>query len=406
MKQRIKKYIIYLALGLIMGIACGLCGVVFSKTVSLVTAFRQSNGWVLWLLPIGGLLSVFIYKLCKCENTGTTNVFECAQTEKGLPSGLPVAIFCGTAISHLFGASVGREGAAIQIGGGIANLISRAFKLDEKARRITVMCGMAALFSAVFGTPISACVFVIEVIMTSLCIAAAVPVLISSFTAHIISITLGVQPERFNMGSLPRFSALLVGKTVIIVIACIAVAFVFCAGIRLGKSIFKKIFKNEYIRIAAGGVIMILLTLAVGSRDYNGGGIDIIERVFEGIVRYEAFALKILFTVVCISAGYKGGEIVPTLFIGATLGGASALLLGLPIGYGAAVGIAVLFCAATKCPVAAILLCCEMLGFGCALFVVPVVIITFITARYRGLYGNSYDIIKILINKRKTALTE
>ena len=151
---------------------------------------------------------------------------------------------------------------------------------------------------------------------------------------------------------------------------------------------------------------MILLTLAVGSRDYNGGGIDIIERVFEGTVRYEAFALKILFTVVCISAGYKGGEIVPTLFIGATLGGASALLLGLPIGYGAAVGIAVLFCAATKCPVAAILLCCEMLGFGCALFVVPVVIITFITARYRGLYGNSYDIIKILINKRKTALTE
>lgn len=406
MTQKIRKCITYLALGLIMGIACGLCGVAFSKTVSFVTAVRQSNGWILWLMPMGGLISVFIYKLCKCENIGTTNVFECAQTEKDLPGGLPVAIFCGTAISHLFGASVGREGAALQIGGGVANLISRAFKLDEKARRITVMCGMAALFSAVFGTPIAACVFVIEVIMTSLCVSAAIPVLISSFTAHIISITLGVQPERFNMGSMPRFSAVLVGKTVIIVIACIAAAFVFCAGIRLGKSIFKKIFKNEYLRIAAGGVIMILLTLLVGNRDYNGGGIDIIERVFEGAVRYQSFALKILFTVVCISAGYKGGEIVPTLFIGATLGGASALLLGLPIGYGATLGIAVLFCAATKCPVAAILLCCEMLGFGCAPFVAPVVIITFITARYRGLYGNSKDIIKILINKRKTALTE
>lgn len=404
--RKVKKHITYLALGLIMGIACGLCGVVFSKTVSFVTTVRQSNDWVLWLLPIGGLLSVFIYKLCKSENIGTTNVFDCVRTKQNLPNGLPVAIFCGTAISHLLGASVGREGATLQIGGGVANILGRIFKLDEESRHISVMCGMAALFSAVFGTPLAACVFVLEVILTRLCLSAVLPVLISSITAFVISTSLGVRPERFNLGNIPNFSAVLVAKTALITAAGILVAFVFCKSLRLGKKVFKRLFKNEYIRIATGGVIMILLTLLVGNREYNGGGIDIIERVFEGSVRCEAFALKILFTAICIAAGYKGGEIIPTLFIGATMGGALAMLLNLPLGFGAAVGMAVLFCAATKCPIATILLCCEMLGIGCAPFVAPVVIITFIAARYRGLYSNSRDIIKILISKRNTTLTE
>ena len=120
--------------------------------------------------------------------------------------------------------------------------------------------------------------------------------------------------------------------------------------------------------------------------------------MFEGSVRYEAFALKILFTVICISAGYKGGEIIPTLFIGATLGGSMALILGLPVGTGAAVGMAVLFCAATKCPFATILLCCEMFGFACAPLIIPAGITSFIAARYQGLYSNSKDIIKCIMH--------
>lgn len=396
---RVKRYTLWLLLAVITGSVCGLCGVVFSKTVELVTNVRIQNSWILYLLPIGGLISASVYKLCRVKNIGTTNVFDCVRTEQDLPKGLAVAIFCGTAISHLFGASAGREGAALQIGGGVANIIGRAFKLDEDSRHITVMCGMAALFSAVFGTPLAAWIFVLEVIFTRLCLFAAMPVLLSSFTAFIISTLLKVHPERFDIGTLPQFSVALIWKTAIITVAGIVTSFLFCKGLSLGKVFAKKIFKNEFLRIAIGGIIIAILTLLIGNREYNGGGIDIIERVFDGSVRYEAFALKILFTVICISCGYKGGEIIPTLFIGATLGGALALGLGLPIGTGAAIGMAVLFATATKCPFATILICGEMFGFSCLPLIMPVVIISFVIShKTQGLYSNSKDIL-ILIKK-------
>ncbi len=399
--KAIKKYALWILLGIISGGICGSLGAFFSKSVELVTNIREQNGWILYLLPLGGLLSVAIYKLCRVKNTGTTNVFDCVRTEQSLPPLLAPAIFCGTCISHLFGASAGREGAALQIGGGVANIFARLLKLDENSRHITVMCGMAALFSAVFGTPLAACVFVLEVIMTKLCFSAIIPILCSSVTAYLIANLLGVHPERFNAGTLPDFSVSLLWKTAVITAVCILVAFVFCKGLNLGKIFARNILKNEYMRIAIGGVIVVLLTVLVGNRDYNGGGIGIIERVFEGDVRYEAFALKILFTVICISVGYKGGEIIPTLFIGATLGGALAAVLSLPLGTGAAVGMAVLFICATKCPVATILLCGEMFGFNCVLLIIPVVIISFCAARYQGLYSNSKDVFNLIRQRIK-----
>ncbi|MBQ8740519.1 MAG: chloride channel protein [Clostridia bacterium] len=400
---KVKRYALWLLLAVITGGVCGLCGVVFSKAVGFVTDVRAQNGWLIYLLPIGGLISVSVYKLCRVKNIGTTNVFDCVRTEQSLPKGLALSVFCGTAISHLFGASVGREGAALQIGGGVANILGRAFKLDEDSRHITVMCGMAALFSAVFGTPLAAWIFVLEVILTQLCLSAAIPVLLSSVTAFIIATLLGIHPERFDIGILPQFSISLVWKSAIIVVGCIIASFVFCKSLSLGKALFKKILRNEFLRIAVGGVLIVALTLFVGNREYNGGGIDIIERVFnDEIVHYEAFALKILFTVICVSAGYKGGEIIPTLFIGATLGGGLALLLGLPVGTGAAIGMAVLFATATKCPFATILLCGEMFGITCVPLIIPVVIISFaLSHQLQGLYSNSKDIINLIKKYRK-----
>lgn len=397
--KALKKHALLIVISLMSGIVCGLCGVIFSKAVGLVTSIRTQNDWILYLLPLGGLISVGIYKLCRVKNIGTTNVFDCVRTEQFLPPSLAPAVFCGTCISHLFGSSSGREGAALQIGGGVADALARGFKLDEDNRHIAVMCGMAALFSAVFGTPLAACVFVLEVIMTSLCLPAAIPVLISSITAFIISQLLHVHPERFSIGALPQFSLSAVGKVIVITAVCTLIAFIFCKGLNMGKKFAKRFLKNEFLRIAVGGAIIVVLTLIVGTRDYNGGGIDVIERVFNGNVKYEAFALKLIFTVICVSCGFKGGEIIPTLFIGATLGGALAMLLNLPIGTGAAIGIAVLFVCATKCPIATILLCGEMFGFYCVGFITPIVIISFIVARYKGLYSNNIDLINFIKEK-------
>ena len=396
-----KKYAFWIFLSVISGIICGVCGTIFSKSVSFVTDIRCQNEWLLYLLPFGSLLSVCIYKLFHIKNIGTTYVFYCARTEHNLPKCLAPAVFCGTCISHLFGASAGREGAALQIGGSVANTIAHIFKLDEDSRRITIMCGMASLFSAVFGTPIAAWFFVLEIIMTRICISASIPVLISSIMGFSVSQLFNVHPERFNIGELPQFSLLFVGKITLITAASILIAFVFCKGLNLGKSFAKKVFKNEFLRIGAGGILIVALTLLIGSRDYNGGGIDIIERVFDGTVKHEAFALKIIFTIICVSCGYKGGEIIPTLFIGATLGGSLALLLNLPLGVGASIGMAVLFVCATKCPVATILLCGEMFGFSYLSFIAPMVLISFFIARYNGLYGNSIDIFTLIKNIKK-----
>lgn len=402
--KSIKNFALLIMLSIIIGGIGGLCGAAFSKAVEFVTNTRANHNWLLYLLPLGGLLSVAIYKLCRVKNVGTTNVFDSVRDKEKLPPLLAVAVFCGTCISHLFGSSSGREGAALQIGGGVANVFSNLFKLDDDTRHKLIMCGMAALFSAVFGTPLAACFFAIEVILSSICLSAATPVLVSSISGYAVARLLHVHPERFNIGVLPQISFSVFWKITLITAAGVLVAFVLCAGLEHGKTLAKKLLKNEYLRIAIGGAVIIGLTLLVGNYEYNGGGIDIIERVFEGSVRYEAFALKLLFTVICVACGYKGGEIIPTLFIGATLGGTLAIVLGLPIGTGAAVGMAVLFVCATKCPIATVFLCLEMFGFGCALLIVPVVIVSFCLARYKGLYKNVHDVIYLIRNSKRKPL--
>lgn len=400
---RLKKYTFWLLLSLLMGGIGGVCGAAFAKAVSLVTALRTQNNFILYLLPLGGLLVVAAFMLFRVKGCGTKNVFEAAKNDSPLPHGLSLSIFIGSVLSHLFGASVGREGAALQIGGGVASVLSHWFKLNKSTRRVLILCGMASLFSALFGTPFAAAAFVIEIIMTGLCLKAALPILISSLTAFKVAMLLHTHPERFNVGTMPKISLSVAAKILIIVIACVLVSFLWCSGLRLCCKYAKKLLKNEFLRIAIGGIIIVLLTLLVGSRDYNGGGVDIISRIFDDqSVRYEAFALKLLFTLICVSAGYKGGEIVPTLFIGATLGGALALILELPIGISAAVGIAVLFASATKCPVATILLCCEMFGLSYAAIIAVVVIIgTVLSHWYSGLYDNSIPYLTFITSKTK-----
>ncbi len=400
--KKIKTYFLWILISIVLGCVCGLIGTAFAKVLTAVTNTRIKNDWLLYLLPLGGLISVFIYRLLRINGANTLNVFESTKENKPLPHGLPIAVFCGSAISHLLGASVGREGAALQIGGGVANFLGRALRLNETARKTMLLCGMAALFSALFGTPLAAAVFVIEIIATKLCFMAMLPITLSSIVSFHIATRLGVCPERFDIGTTPQISISFILKCVLIIVACVIISFVWCKGLSLAKKYSSKLFKNEYLRIAIGGVIIVLLTLIIDTRDYNGGGIDIVNRAFNGSVQYEAFALKLIFTVICVSAGFKGGEIVPTLFIGASLGGALAILLGLPAGICAGIGIAVLFCSSTKCPIATVFLCCEMFDFGCALIISTAVILgTVLSHFYKGLYDNKNHILSMIIKNSR-----
>ena len=364
-----------LPLSLLAGILSGVLGALFLKCISFVTEFRSQNNWVLFFLVIGGLLTVLLYKLLKVEGVGTKSILDGFAKTKKIPILIIPAIFLSTLLTHLFGGSAGKEGAALQLGGGISALLSRIFKLKQPLSRVLILCSMAAFFSAVFLTPLGAFVFVLEIVFIGkLLWFSVLPCILASFSGYFISLSLGSHPERFNF--IYDFQFADIWKIIIIAILSGLVAFLFCFCLHKGEHIARKYIKNPYLRISAGAVIVIALTLLIGTYDYNGGGMEYIENIFEhSRVAPEAFILKLLLTVITVSAGFKGGEIVPTFFIGAALGGAAAIYLGLPAPLGAAIGMASLFCGVTKCPLASLVIAFELFGFSPALIFIALAII-------------------------------
>ncbi len=384
----IKAFILWILLGLLVGIVSGLLGSTFSKSISFVTELRVNNSIFIYFLPLAGLLSVFIYKICRVTDIGTNQVLQSVRSESTVPYLLAPAVFIGTCLTHFSGGSAGREGAALQLGGSIASLLGRLFRLDDRTKHILTMCGMGAFFSALFGTPLGACIFALEVVSVGhFCSAAFFPAMLSSVTAFGIATYFGVHPERFIIKNeqVLEFSVLL--KVAVIAVICAFVSFAFCHLMHFSERFFKKTIKNEYLRILFGGLLLVGLTFLVGSYDYNGGGVHVINRIFEsGEFRYEAFILKIIFTAITIGVGFKGGEIIPTLFIGATLGAAIGSLLGLDVGLSAAVGMASLFCGVTNCPLATIVLCIELFN-GCGMIYCAVAcVISFLLSGNTSLY--------------------
>ncbi len=364
MKKCTSEILCATAISLLVGVVCGVFGTLFVKSISFVTDLRERNRWILYLLPVFGLVLTFVYNKLNVKGVGTNNIIKGVRTEEKTSPLLSIAIFIGTVFSHFGGASVGREGAALQLGGSIGELSSRIFKTPEGARRILVMSGMSGFFSALFGTPFAAFLFVLEVVRIGKnCLVAIVPVFLSSMTAFLIANNLGVEPEHFPVNEIPQFSFDILWKFILLSVAGAFVSWLFVFVLHSSEKVFHKVIKNEYVRVVFGGIIIIILTKILGTTDYNGGGINIVHHVFtHGEVNYEAFLLKIVFTAISIGVGYKGGEIVPTIFIGGTLGGAGALLLGLNPAFGGAIGITALFSGVTNCPFATVVLACEMFG--------------------------------------------
>ena len=366
----IGSYFYRILLGAFIGVICGGIGALFSRAIQFVTALRGEHGWVLYLLPLGGILTVLIYKICKTQKIGTSNALRSAVEEKEPPVTLFPAIFSGTLISHFLGASAGKEGATLQLGSVVSSVISKIISVDEETRRILAVCGMGGMFSAVFGTPVGACVFAIEILKKpKFGLKASLPTLVSCVSSFFVAEFLGAHAERFSLTSLPAINFDSLWKTAVLGVAVGVVALVFCTLLHQGEKVIDKIIKNPFIKVVIGAAAVILLTHIVGNNDYNGGGIFVIERIFESeTVHPAAFLLKIIFTVISVAAGFKGGEIVPSLFIGATSGGVFSQVLGLSASFGAATGMAAIFAAVTNCPIASFVMCMEMMGAEGALF--------------------------------------
>ncbi len=378
------------------GVAGGAVGTIFHVSVQWAAQLRLQQPWLIWLLPVGGLMIAAFYSVCRMKNENTNTIIDSVHFGDRVPLMLVPCIYFATVITHLFGGSAGREGAALQIGGSIGNYVARFFHLDDKDMRLATLCGMSAVFSALFGTPLTATIFALEVISVGVFYySALVPSIVAALIAFGISLLCGVAPTRFLLFAEP-LGALMVGKVAVLAIVGSLMSIVFCLTMHGTEHLLTKRIPNGYVRIVVGACAIVGLTLLVGSQDYNGAGMDLIAGAIEtGRAKPFAFALKLLFTAVTLGAGFKGGEVIPTFFIGATLGCVVGPLLGIPAGFAAAVGLVCVFCGAVNCPIASIVLSVELFGAGNLVYFALACGIAYMLSGYFGLYSSQ----KILYSK-------
>ena len=391
------KWVIFAVLT---GAIVSIVGSAFYFTLSFVTIAREQNSFLIYLLPVAGLVIVGLYHLMKYEKDGGTNlVISAIHSGDKIPLRMMPLIFISTALTHLCGGSAGREGAALQIGGSIGNALGTFFKFDEKDTHVIIMCGMSAAFSTLFGTPMAAAIFPMEMVSVGVMYyMALVPCVVSSLTAHGIAVLLGVAGESFHVTGIPSLQLIPSIKVVAVAVICAFLSIGFCAFLHKVEELYKKFFKNPYIRIAVGGCAVMALTLLLGSNDYNGAGMHTIEHAIEGHVHPEAFLLKMLFTALTIGAGYKGGEIVPTFFVGATFGSLLGQFIGISPSLCAAIGMIALFCGVTNCPISTLLISFELFGYEGMPYYLLAVAFSYMLSGYSGLYRSQ----KIMYSKYKT----
>ena len=374
---------------ILIGIIVGLFATAFGLSMRYIINIRNTYKWLILFLPVGAVVITFIYKkILKIKDSGTNTVIAAIQSDERLPFRLAPLIFIATLITHFVGGSAGREGAALQMGGAIGNGIGRVLKLSSTNKKTMIMCGMSAAFSALFGTPMAAAIFSMEVISVGIMhYAALVPCVISSLVARYIAAYFGLGAEIYKIQLIPTFtlkSAIMISTFAIV---CGFVSMLFCTMLHKYEEFLSKQLVNPYIKAFVGGTSVLLLTLIVGNQNYNSTGTAIIASCFTGAnITIFAFILKMIFTTLTLSCGYKGGEIVPTLFIGATLGAAIGQLIGVSPSLLAAVGMGALFCGVTNCPISSLLICFELFGYEPMPYFLLAIAFSYWVSGYSGLY--------------------
>ena len=387
-KKNIYDILKLITIAVINGILGGLAGGCFAQLISFVTEVRMSATWLIFLLPVGGIITVWLYSITNMNNySGTNDMIRYVGKEYRIRPVIAPLIFGTSLISHLLGASAGREGAAIQLGGAGASGIADIFHLSTDKRKVAILSGMSAVFAGVFCTPLTAAVFILEFRTNKKVFAlSAVPCLLSSVIAAKVSEFIGTAEETAVYSVPDAVSFVMTAKLAALVAGVCILGFVMCFVFHNAELLFKKILKNSYIRIVAGAAVIIALTFAVGDMRYNGAGMDMAMKAVEGEADWYDFLLKMLFTAVTLAAGFKGGEIVPTFCIGATFGCVFGGLMGLDAGFAAVLGLVCLFCCVTASPLGAVLLSFELFGISILPYSIPACLLAWLLSGKEGLF--------------------
>lgn len=386
--EEVKQLGKWIILGIVTGCIVGVVSSAFAWSLAAVTQFRMAHAAVFYLLPLFGVGIVFMYRKFGKNDGGTNQILAAIRSEDDVLFRSAPLIFLSTSLTHLGGASAGREGAALQLGGSIANQIGKWVHLDEADRHMMVMCGMSAAFAALFGTPMAAAVFSLEV--TSIGVmyyAALMPNVIASLLASQIALALGVHAEAFHIMHVPDFTVGAGMKMIVVAAACAVISMVFCMTLKYMGQLYGRWLRNPYVRVVCASLVIIAVTSVLGTQDYMGAGTGLIQRAVEqGEVRYLDFFWKLLLTAVTMKAGFKGGEIVPAFCVGATFGCLMGELVGISPSLCAAVGMISVFCGATNCPITSILIAFELFGYTGESFFLIAVAVSYAFSGHYSLY--------------------
>ena len=392
-RSEVFSFLKWIVLTVIIGAVVGLIMSGFASLISVVTAFRLAHMWMLLLLPAAGCAIVFLYHRFGHEvDHGTNTVIEAVRENAPMPYEQGLLVLAATVITHAFGGSTGREGAALQLGGSAASCIGDALRLDEKDKKIFLMAGMSAAFSALFGTPLAASILPMEfALVGEMFYPALVPCVLASFTAHAVAVTVGTASLSvpYAVSSVPRLYSLAFPKALLIGAAAAAAGILFINALHITDSYFDRWFKGKpYIRVIVGGAAVAALAFLLRTQDYCGLSAQVIHDSFTGQAAPYAFLLKIVFTCLTLESGFKGGEIVPSFVIGASVGCLLSGLLGLPADLASACGMCSLFCAITNSPITSLIIALELFGAQGMGFYAVAVAVAYRLSGYYGVFGS------------------